>query len=105
MRHVHALILSTFAVVMLGMACTRSEPPSSAGKTGMATFAITGMVTPNCPVLVKTAVGQIKGIKSVEADLESKSARVEYDEAVTNPQKMIEVIKDKTGFSATLAGS
>lgn len=105
MRHVHAFVLSVLAVAMLGVACTRSEPPGSAAKTRVATFAITGMVTPNCPVLVKTAVGQMKGIKSVEADLESKSARVEYDEAVTNPQKILEVIKDKTGFSAALVGS
>ena len=105
MRCVHASILSALAVVMLGVACTRSEPPGSTGKTRVVTLAITGMVTPNCPVLVKTAVGQMKGIKSVEADLESKSARVEYDEAVTNPQKILEVIKDKTGFGATLAGS
>jgi mercuric ion binding protein len=90
---------------MLGVACTRSEPPVSTGRTVVATFAITGMATPSCPLLVKTAVGQMKGVKSVEADLESRSARVEYDEAVTNPQKILEVIKDKTGFGATLPGS
>ena len=33
------------------------------------------MATDNCPVLVKTAVGKMEGIKSVEASNETKSAR------------------------------
>lgn len=105
MSRVRSFVLSVLPIVVLGVACTRSEAPGPAGRTVLATFAITGMATPSCPVLVKTAVGKIKGVKSVEADLESRSARVEYDESVTSPQEILEVIRDQTGFGATLAGS
>jgi mercuric ion binding protein len=107
MARAHAFILALFAVVMFGVACAKNEQQTAApaGKTAVAKFAITDMVTPNCPVLVKTAVGQMQGVKNVEADLESKSATVEYYEGQTTPEAILKVITDQVGFKAVIAGS
>jgi copper chaperone CopZ len=100
------MFVALLSVLVLGLACSKSnEPRKSIGKTSVATFAITDMVTPNCPVLVKTALGKMDGIKRVEADVESKTATVEYYEAVTDPEAILEVIKEQAGFNATIVGS
>jgi copper chaperone CopZ len=106
MVRVHALFLALIAVLMFGVACKSEEKPAaSIGKTAIAKFEIVDMATENCPVLVKTAVGKMEGIKSVEASNETKSATVEYYEAVTNPQEILKVIQEQAGFNAKIIGS
>lgn len=65
-------------------------------------LAIKGMVTPNCPVLVKAALGKVEGVKRVQASLETKDAQIEYLEGVTSPEAMQRVLKDKVGFDSDI---
>lgn len=65
-------------------------------------LAIKGMVTPNCPVLVKAALGKVEGVKRVQASLETKDAEIEYLEGVTSPKAMRRVLKDKVGFDSDI---
>jgi copper chaperone CopZ len=64
------------------------------------TLEITGMVTKNCPVLVKQAVSRIEGVVAVEASLETKTAQVRFDPSKTSPEQIRRVIKDRVGFDA-----
>ncbi len=70
-----------------------------------ATIAIGGMVTANCPVLVKTAVGKIKGVVEVQADLKTKTATVDFIEGVTSVDQILAVIKNDVGFAATCSST
>lgn len=63
-------------------------------------FAIQGMVTPNCPALVKRAAAKIPGVKRASASLDDKSATIEWLEGSTTPTAIAKVIKDQTGFDA-----
>lgn len=71
-------------------------------QTRVVYFKITGMVTENCPVLVREAVRRIDGVKSVHASLETKTVEVEYVEGKTSPEAIRKVIKDQTGFDAEI---
>lgn len=66
------------------------------------TFLVQGMVTKNCPVLVRAAVSKMKGVKSVDASLATKSATVEYFASATSPQQIQKVIKDRVGFDTQI---
>ena len=55
-----------------------------------ALFSVPGMTCALCPITVKTAMGRVDGVISAEADLESKSAEVVFDDTRTS----IEVIKE-----------
>lgn len=66
-----------------------------------ANIAISGMVTANCPILVKTAVGKIKGVVDVQADLKTKTATVDFIDGVVTIEQILDVIKNDVGFEAT----
>ncbi|MFW6052130.1 MAG: heavy-metal-associated domain-containing protein [Myxococcota bacterium] len=69
-------------------------------RTRVVRFKISGMVTDNCPVLVKEAVRRIDGVKNVRASLETKRVDVTYVQGRTSPEAIRKVIEDKTGFDA-----
>jgi len=77
-------------------AAARAQAPALSSVT----LEITGMVTRNCPVLVKKAVSKIDGVVAVEASLETKTAEVRFDPAKTSPEQIRRVIKDRVGFDA-----
>ena len=52
------------------------------GKTKTVTFGVEGMMCKNCKAHVEKALLAVKGVKSVEADLESKSVTVIAKESV-----------------------
>ncbi len=46
-------------------------------------LSVPGMKCPACPVTVMVALKRVKGVKSVNADFESKLAEVSYDDQLT----------------------
>lgn len=64
----------------------------------LARFAVDGMVTDNCPVLVKTALKGAKGVKRVDANLNTKSAEVEFVDGETTPEALAAILKKDVGF-------
>jgi len=44
------------------------------------TLQVEGMISPACPVLLKSAVVDIDGVKNIQPSLETRSATIEFDE-------------------------
>ena len=63
---------------------------------------VEGMISASCPVLLKSAVGKIKGVKKVEASLKDKTAKIEYDESQTSLKEIQDTIKAKVGFNTKI---
>lgn len=57
---------------------------------------VKGMVCGGCENRVKNALGEMEGVKNVEADFQTGIVKVTADEKVTN--KMLEEIIDDIGF-------
>ncbi|MFW5875398.1 MAG: heavy-metal-associated domain-containing protein [Myxococcota bacterium] len=104
MKKLIPIALVLFAISTQGAldAAPAQAGASEQADTKVVVFKITGMVTDNCPVLVKEAVGRIDGVKRVDASLKTKSVRVEYIEGRTSPEAIRKVIKDQTGFDAEI---
>lgn len=66
------------------------------------TLQINGMTSPTCPVLLKSAVSKIQGVKRVDASLESHSATIEYDEHQTNLAQIRDAIEFQAGFGTEI---
>ena len=49
------------------------------------TFAIENMTCELCPLTVKTAMGKVAGVQSVEIDFAAKTATVVFDPSLTDP--------------------
>lgn len=66
------------------------------------TLQVDGMTSPTCPVLLKSAVSKIKGVKRVDASLASHSATIEYDEHQTNLDQIRDAIEFQAGFGTEM---
>lgn len=82
--------------------CAATVALADEAKSTVAKFRIPGMSAPNCPVIIKAAVSRIKGVTRVEADLETKSAIVEFTAGSTTVAAIQAVIKERTGYEAEL---
>jgi copper chaperone len=58
-------------------------------------FHVEGMSCEHCVKAVKTAVGALPGVKTVEVDLKKKTVDVEYDSAKSSPGKIKAEIEDQ----------
>lgn len=72
------------------------------GNTRIVNLLVNGMTSPTCPVLLKSAVKNIQGVKSVQASLENHSATIEFDEEQTSLEKIQDTIEASVGFSTKL---
>lgn len=79
-----------------------SSMSSYAGTDKVVSLSVDGMFSDACPVLLKSAVRKIKGVKNVEANLENKSARIEFDEAQTTLENIQATIKSAVGFNTEI---
>lgn len=62
-----------------------------------AKFEIDGMMCAmGCAKVIEKNLAQMDGVKNVEVDFESKVAKIEYDEAMVNPNLVMASVK-KTG--------
>lgn len=67
-----------------------------------ATLHVDNLVCASCPYMVKQALSKVKGVSSVEVSMESHSAAVRYDDAVTNIETLTKATTD-AGFPSRLA--
>ena len=56
------------------------------------TFAVLGMMCAGCAANVERRLSQTEGVTSVAVNLPARTAMIEYDEAVTSPEKMKEAL-------------
>lgn len=56
------------------------------------TFAVLGMMCAGCAANVERRLSQTEGVTSAAVNLPARTAMIEYDEAVTSPQKMKEAL-------------
>lgn len=72
------------------------------GKSKVVSLQVSGMISKTCPVLLKSAVRRLKGVKNVSASLENKSATIEFDEKQVSLEKIQDTIEEQVGFSTKL---
>lgn len=58
------------------------------------TIPVEGMTCGGCVRSVTGVLQKISGVKTVSVSLEQKQAKIEYDEAKTNPASFKQAIKD-----------
>jgi mercuric ion binding protein len=92
-------ILSTAALTPLAAQSTTAEVAA----TRTATFAVENMTCALCPVTVKKAMEQVKGVHSVGIDFAAKTATVVFDPAVTSVEA-IAAASANAGYPAALKG-
>ncbi len=68
--------------LFLGAALAALAIPALAAEQ-TATFSVPGMTCASCPFIVQSAMSSVDGVSSVEPSLESKTARVVYDDEKT----------------------
>lgn len=56
------------------------------------TFAVLGMMCAGCAANVERRLSQTEGVTSAAVNLPARTAMIEYDEAVTSPEKMKEAL-------------
>ena len=66
-----------------------------------ATYAITNMTCAMCPLTVKTAMEHVDGVKSVQVNLDAKTATVKFDPSRTT-LKTIAAASTNAGYTATI---
>lgn len=67
-----------------------------------ANFEIDGMMCAmGCAKVIEKNLAQMDGVKSVQVDFETKLAKIEYDEAMVNPEIVIANVKN-TGETYTV---
>jgi mercuric ion binding protein len=66
-----------------------------------ATFSIPGMTCALCPLTVRTAMGKVAGVKSVDADFATKSAVAVFEDTVTSLEAIAEASAN-AGYPASL---
>ena len=60
-------------------------------------LSVPGMKCPACPITVMVAIKRVQGVKSVNANFESKLAVVSYDDQLTNISSLQQAAKN-VGF-------
>ena len=60
-------------------------------------LSVPGMKCPACPITVIVAIKRVQGVKSVNANFESKLAVVSYDDQLTNISSLQQAAKN-VGF-------
>lgn len=63
---------------------------------------VEGMTCGHCAQTVTRSLQQLSGVERAQVDLDSGSARVEYDPNRTRPEEMVEAVREE-GYSAQLA--
>jgi mercuric ion binding protein len=66
-----------------------------------AKFDVPGMTCALCPLTIETAIGQVTGVKNVNADFHTLSAVAVFDDALTSPEQIAEASAN-AGYPAKL---
>jgi len=70
-----------------------------AGESARVTLDVPGMNCSLCPIAVSGVLRKQPGVREVKADLESKTAQVEFDPSRTAPARLAQAVSD-SGYPA-----
>lgn len=71
-----------------------------AGETARVTLDVPSMNCSLCPIAVSGVLRKQPGVRAVTADLETKTAQVEFDPSKTSPASLAQAVSD-AGYPAT----
>ena len=71
-----------------------------AGETARVTLDVPSMNCSLCPIAVSNVLRKQPGVREVKADLETKTAQVEFDPDRTSPARLAQAVSD-SGYPAT----
>jgi copper chaperone CopZ len=75
-----------FALTAVAFGQQPSPTPNAEAKPTKASFLITGLHCPPCTETVESSLKNVKGVVAIKVDWKTKSAAVEFDEAVLPAQ-------------------
>jgi len=87
------IISATALALLLGSGFAAQAAPRSV------TLELEGMYCAMCPVTIKTALNFADGVYEAKVTRDPDEAVIRYDDAKTNPAKLIEVV-EKSGYGA-----
>lgn len=99
MKHLLRILVALF---IAGLAAPNIYAEPNAEQT--VNFTIEKMTCATCPIAVRKAMERVDGVKDVEVDFDSKTAKVVFDSSSTTPQAIGAASTD-VGFPATVQGS
>lgn len=91
-------------IFVLATLLTSFYLPSSALASGTiqtVELGVEGMISNACPVILRSAIEDMDGVKKVDASLENHSAIIEYDAEQVSLSTLQKTIKEKAGFDTT----
>jgi copper chaperone CopZ len=86
------LSIALLSITLTAFAEETRQKSNEREKTVEATYLITGLHCPPCTKTVESSLQNVKGIRSIKVDWDSKQARIEFDEAVLPAQKVAQLI-------------
>ena len=88
-----------FIIATLSAIALFASPLQAANQT--VKLSLPGMTCPVCPVTVKKAINNVKGVNTVDVSLENKTAVVTFDNAMTNAEALTDATAD-AGYPSTV---
>ena len=90
------LLITLTMAALLHATIVRSAEPVAKSPQGedavKATYLVTGLHCPPCTKTVETSLQRVEGIRSIKVDWKTKSALIEFDEAVLPAQRIAQLI-------------
>lgn len=74
--------------------CPMPPPKLPPGSTRSATFGVTGMTCASCAGIVEGAITELPGVKEAAVNLATEKARVVYDPALVDPEKIQGAVRE-----------
>jgi mercuric ion binding protein len=90
---------STFTLFLSGIAALLATP-ALAGKQSV-TLSVPGMSCAVCPITVKKALNNVKGVNTVAVDFDGKKAAVTFDDTKTNTEELTRATAN-AGYPSTV---
>lgn len=75
-----------------GETAPRQQVPADASHARIVIIPVQGMVCGSCVARVKRAVKSLDGVEQVNVSLETREARVRYDELKVTPEQLVSTI-------------
>ena len=89
-------------VALLALTVALSAPAWAATKT--VTLSVPSMTCATCPITVKKALTKVSGVSKTDVNLDSREAKVTFDDAKTDVEALKRATKD-AGYPSTVVGS
>ena len=87
-------LVYTAAILLLSASTSFAEERS-------VNLSVPGMFCASCPFIVQAAIGEVEGVLTVTTDMDTRTARVRYDDAVANVDE-ITAASANAGYAATV---